>query len=190
MTGRLILALVLLLLTACGPAVPDSTATPTAPAGSGGTLPPGYPAPTEVQSGYPGPAPTIEGLVDEPPDPEVDLPSPEGETGVLGGVLIREITNMGFTPLVPKTLSLANILSNDLGTPTFISAGADSPQAQLLPTGVFIFNDVQPGTYGLMVDLGYAQFPVNDEEGNPRLIAVEPGQAVDLGQVIVTLPGE
>ena len=66
--------------------------------------------------------------------------------------------------------------------------GDDAPQAQLLPTGIFIFNDVPPEIYGIIIDVGFAQFPLEDEEGAQIVITVEPGQSIDLGQVFVELP--
>lgn len=168
----------------------DGTSTPDSETAQG--YPSGYPAPGAQIAAAPG-YPTrdiYENLADAPPNPEVELPAADEATGVVGGVLIREVVGEGFEPLTPRALSLAGVLLSTDGNPAFIKAGADSPKAELFPTGVFIFRLVPPGEYGLMVDVGYAEFPVRGEDGWPLLITVEPGGVIEMGQVITELPVE
>lgn len=161
----------------------------------------GYPGASVSESGYPGTAAVaanIDGypgvavpdnIVPEPPNPERDIPAPAENTGSIGGVLIREISGAGFSPVVPKALYLGQILKDSEGRQALIAQGDDSPSAQLFPTGVFLFNNITPGTYALVIDIGVSQFPVTGEDGSQLLIDVEPGKALDLGQIIVELPG-
>ena len=198
--------IVLMLISACGPPQEDasnqggaaqieiSTATPLSSAavdepvveesngavdepypGAGATLKPPPTAP------YPGP--TIEGLQAEPPNTERNLPAADSETGIVGGILIREIVGEGFIPFSPQKLILGEIITLDTGEPAYVGASGESPIAELLPTGIFIFRNVTPGDYNLVVDIGITQFLVGDT------FTVEAGQVIDLGQVIIELPG-
>lgn len=141
------------------------------------------------ESAYPGPKPTIEGLQTEPPDPALNLPDAQQTSGVVGGVLIREVVDQGFIPLVPKSLVLGEIITTDNGQPAYVRTSGKSAEAELFPTGIFIFRNVPPGTYGLVVDLGFTQFLVKSTDGNPLTFTVEAGQVLDIGQVITQLPG-
>ncbi|MEZ4510982.1 MAG: hypothetical protein R3C62_03830 [Chloroflexota bacterium] len=145
----------------------------------------GYPAPETDQSIVPYPGSEYETLQAEPPNPERELPAAGADVGVVGGVLIRELTDQGFMPLNPQKLLLGEIVHTASDEPAYVSVDDQtSPQAELFPTGVFIFRNVAPGTYGLVVDLGFTQFLVNQPDGSQFLFTVEPGQALDLGQVI------
>jgi hypothetical protein len=203
--------IVLMLMSACGPAqkdasnqegsalLEDSTATPLSPAavdepvveeGNGivdETSPGDEPYPganAALKSpAAPYPGPTIEGLQAEPPNTERNLPAADNETGIVGGILIREIVGEGFAPFSPHKLILGEILTLDTGEPAYVGASGESPSAELLPTGIFIFRDISPGDYNLVVDIGISQFLVGDT------FTVEAGQVIDLGQVFVNLPG-
>jgi hypothetical protein len=149
----------------------------------------GYPGPTNAGiSDYPGPA-TIEGLVATPPDPERSLPRPQAETGTVGGVLIREITDHGFVPLTPYELILGSVILDSQGRPALLGYDDTSQRAETFPTGIFVFSNVPPGNYGLIVNMGFTQFPVTGDDGGELVITVEEGSVLDLGQVIVQLPG-
>ena len=141
----------------------------------------GYPAP---DAGYLGTLP--EGLQPEPPNPDRQLPEAGDGTAVIGGVLIRELVEEGgYLPLTPQRLLLGEIVSTTDGQPAYLSVDdQNSPTAELFPTGIFIFRNVPPGTYGLVVDLGFTQFLVNQPDGSQFLFTAEPNQALDLGQVI------
>jgi hypothetical protein len=190
--GKALLILLLLaLVTACGPqepATPEVQETAESEADGAETPDNGYPGVTEEDTGYPGPAQPQEELSDTPPNPERELPAAEPDTGVIGGVLVWEVTENGFAPLTPVSFRLAEIVRDESGEPMMLRDSELSPQAQIFPTGVFVFQAVPPGTYGLVVDVGYAKFPVTDESGEPRLIDIAAGEALDLGQIITTLP--
>jgi hypothetical protein len=151
----------------------------------------GYPSPFDQPTraaGYPSATEPLEGVLPEPPDPPRDLPAASADAGVVGGVLIREITDEGFLPLTPKALFLAEIVLNDAGEAAFLRHNESSPTAELFPTGIFVFNNVPPGEYGLVIDVGFSQFPITGEDGSEILVTVEAGEAIDLGQLIVNLP--
>ena len=153
----------------------------------------GYPYPgielaESANSGYPADTSTTEDAFSEPPDPERNIPAPSADSGSVGGVLIREISDAGFLPVMPQALYLGEILNDSEGREALIAQGEDSPQAQLFQTGVFIFDNIAPGTYGLVIDIGVSQFPITGEDGQPLLITVEANKVLDLGQVIIKVP--
>ena len=192
-------------MSACGPAqedasnqggpalLEDSTSTPLSPAAvdepvveeSNGAVDEPYPGadPVLKPPTAPYPGPTIEGLQAEPPDTERNLPAANSETGIVGGILIREIVGEGFVPFSPQRLILGEIITLDSGEPAYVGASGESPTAELLPTGIFIFRNISPGDYNLVVDIGITQLLVGDT------FTVEAGQVIDLGQVFVELPG-
>lgn len=126
--------------------------------------------------------------VPEPPNPERTVPEANQDSGVIAGVLIQEVIEDSFVPLQARGILLGEVLLTDTGEPAYVRANEASISAQLFETGIFVFNEVPAGTYGLVVDLQYTEFLVNDESGNPILITVEAGQAIDLGQVITEIP--
>ncbi len=204
--------LVLSLLSACGPSAQDdgispqddtatqeeseqpeaSTSTPSVP--NVGDEPVAPESNDAIVEPYPGadkallpqvapyPGPTPEGLQPEPPNTERDLPAADNDTGVVGGILIREIVGEGFVPFTPQKLLLGEIIALDSGEPAYVGASGESPTAELLPTGIFVFRNIPPGDYNLVVDIGITQFLAGDT------FAVEAGQVIDLGQVIIELP--
>ena len=203
--------LISILLAACGPAAEDdgvppqentsvqqegeqpeaSTATPP---GADIGVDPIAPENDAVVEPYPGtdkallpqvapyPGPTIEGIQPEPPNTERNLPAAESGTGVVGGILIREIVGEGFIPFAPQKLLLGEIITLDNGEPAYVGSSGESPAAELLPTGIFIFSNIPPGDYNLVVDIGITQFLAGDK------FTLEAGQVIDLGQVIIELP--
>lgn len=154
----------------------------------------GYPLrDTQVngESGYPSneqAKPTVEGLLTTPPKLELDLPEAEVDSGVIGGVLIREIVDEGFIPFQPRELILAQVVYDEKNTPAFIRHNETSLRAELFPTGIFLFTNVPPGTYGLIVDAVAFQFPVYDEDNNELFLEVKPGEVLNLGQLIISTP--
>ena len=149
---------------------------------------PGVAEPAAVSPGYPVVTSLPEGIVDTPPDPERVFPDVVADRGTAGGVLVREITDQGYLPVTPVELVLGNYLENSRGEPALIRYNDTSPRAQLFNTGVFMFTDIEPGTYALIVNLGFTQFVIQNDQGYDLVVEIEAGKAVDLGQVFVTLP--
>lgn len=146
----------------------------------------GYPAPTQssVDSSYPGlrdPA-----LSETPPDIDVDIPNPGADFGSIGGIMVREISGEGFIPLTPIEVALAEVKLLDTGEPGYLAHNDESLRAELPGTGIFIFNNVPPGQYGLVIDMGFTQLLALDENGETLLFNVEAGQVLDLGHIFVS----
>lgn len=182
-----------------GAAQAEPAASPVAESGDA-AAPAGYPGPA-ADAGYPGadtavagdpaypPPPLPEGLQAEPPNPERTIPQPDAALGAVGGVLIRDYNGEGFLPVTPKALFLGEVLVDSQGRQALVAQNDQSHRAQLFPTGVFVFNNIPPGTYGLVIDIGISQFLLSNEDGSELLIDVEAGSALDMGQIRVTIPG-
>jgi hypothetical protein len=150
---------------------------------------PGMATPTSQRDpSYPGPSQGPEGLVTAPPNPDREMPEAAGELGAVGGVLIQELVGQGFIPMDPFEFVLAEVVLDSNGNPTLIGFDDNAPRAETFPTGVFLFTDVPPGTYGLVVNIAVTQFAIKNPDGTVMLVTVEPGQAIDLGQVITQGP--
>ena len=166
---------------------PDSLAGETAyPVISDSTA--AYPVVAEADA-YPGEQDTTEGVMNDPPDPERNLIVSSSTLGAVGGVLIQEIAENNFVPITPRTLYLADVLENRQGEQALLARGEDSPKAELFSTGVFAFGGVQPGTYGLVIDLGFTEYPLL-QDGTELLVVVEAGKVFDLGQIFVEMPNQ
>lgn len=126
-------------------------------------------------------------LLDSPPNPDIEAPQPSSG-GAVYGILVQEVTDQGFLPLLPRSFYLAEVVLNSEGEPALIRRNIESPKAELFQTGVFVFNNVPPGDYGLIADLGFSELTINDETGNPIIIKVEEGKTQNLEQVFVELP--
>ena len=140
------------------------------------TLNPAYPVGEAPLSGSP-----------EPPNPKVELPAASAGNGTIGGVLIRKYQDDTFVPVNPYKLILATQVMDAEGNPLLWRHDENSPLAQLFETGVFIFADIPPGTYGLILNLAVEELPVKGPDGQDLFIELKPGQALDLGQIIIDL---
>ena len=202
----LAICFVVLTFVACGPSdTPKPVATPvgstttdsTTNSGQSSTTDTGYPG-TNAISGYPGsgsddiagyPSGNIQQeLLSQPPAPQLDIPEPQGDSGAIGGILVQEVVGQGYLPLDPYELILAEIVLNNKGEPALIGFDEKSLRAETFATGVFVFANVPPGRYGMVVNTAVSQFPLKTAEGDDLLFDVEPGRAVDLGQVFIQLP--
>jgi hypothetical protein len=172
------------------PAIPQSVAVseaeaPTQPSAEAAY--PGAPATVTRDSGYPSPS-RSEDLLATPPDPARIFPEVPADRGVVGGVLVQQVTEDGYLPVTPLALALGDYLENSRGEPALIRYNDSSPHAQIFNTGVFMFSDVEPGIYALVINLGFAQFVIQNDRGYDLVVEVKAGEAVDLGQVFVNLP--
>lgn len=193
----ILLSLAAVLIVSCGPAAnndqPDNQTTTSETAAAptaavSGSAESAYPGVASA-SGYPGPAQGVmpEGTLSELPDPERSLPSPAAGSASVGGYLVRSIGEAGFLPAAVQSLQLGSVLYDDQGRQSLIAVGENAPSAELFATGVFVFANVPPGIYGLVVNIGYTEFPIT-VDGQPLLIEVEANTALDLGAVFVEPP--
>ena len=94
-----------------------------------------------------------------------------------------------YEPVPLSVVFLAPVIFLEDGTPGF--AGLDNkndPSAGTNPDGYFLFENVPPGSFGVVVARGVQFILIRNEEGQDYLIEVEADQVLDLGEVRTTLP--
>lgn len=185
----LIAGLLLLLLGACSNEQPDATEEigPTATTAVAQQAPtqaaPGtdeaYPAQLEPTGPYPEPPSTSEplaGTIEEVPEPSSD------SLGTVTGIIVIEAEN--GTPVQEAILYLGRIIMLDSGQPGMSALNKQTaPHAQTSLAGQFIFSDVEPGNYTLILDRITDSFVLNQPGGGDLIIPVEAGQITDVGEL-------
>lgn len=106
------------------------------------------------------------------------VPTPAEDSGIVVGTLLlkgKSVQNV--------TLYLAEMLKNDQGEE--VVAGYDrsiSPRAYLDAEGNFVFANVSPGNYSLILDFVLNSLLLgHPKSGEPILISVQAGETVKLG---------
>ncbi len=143
----------------------------------------GYPPP--VSGAYPAPQEPTQGPALT--DPAV---TPDPNQGVVRGVLM---VRKGGTaqPVASQTLYLAEILKDDAGVERAASVDRQtSPRTMTNAEGHFVFVNVPPGRYGLVLDTVVDSYLLNDPaSGGSLLVETTAGQEVALGELVYdTLP--
>jgi len=140
----------------------------------------------------PVPAPTIHPVVDVTPTAAAPaptaVPTSQPDRGTITGALNRE--NKPEVSITDADLFLAEILSGG-GGPLSVAAldMNTAPKAKTGTDGHFVFVDVTPGTYTLVIrtPLGAMLIP-DPDSGHDLLITVQADKTIDLGQLYVDLP--
>ena len=149
----------------------------------------GYPSHPIVQSGdsgYPPPPviPTIPGYpepnaeqfdeIDATPGP---IPQPSSSTGVIVGTI--KVNN---DPVPNLTIYLAEVLTDDVGIERVASYDRiNSPRAFTNVDGQFVFSNIEPGNYGLVLDTVISAYLLHmPQEESAIIIAVDAGQQTDV----------
>ena len=187
----------LLWTAACGPRSSDgpqiivntpSTSDTTAVAPPPSSNPQGYPNPLSSSNDPAYPAPTLQGIITELPETPQELPQPETGFATIAGAIVTPVEGQGYLPVTPRSITLGQIVTDNQGQPVFLRSSENGPQAQLFGAGVFIFNRVEPGRYGIVLDLGFGVFPITVEDSEEILLFdVEAGQSLDLGVLFFTM---
>jgi hypothetical protein len=182
-----------LLLSGCGqvdPAPVEISATPTPAEFSESPEVAGYPAgpsPTPFDytqdEGYP--APQVSSPTAELPE-LLEIPEPGEESGIVTGQLLSP--GPGGTPYI-GALYLANTIPSDQeGFPPIVSLSDQTdPLAVQDQTGRFLFTDITPGTYALVLWNPVASTVIEEPGTNEYMVfEVQPGEVTDLG--IIGIP--
>lgn len=138
-----------------------------------------YPSQLEATSPYPE-APTpmapLSGTIEEVPEPSSD------SVGTVTGVIVIE--EDGGTPAQETILYLGRIIMLDTGQPGMSALDKQTaPLTQTNLAGQFIFSDIEPGNYTLILDRITDSFVLNQPGGGDLIIPVEGGQITDLGEL-------
>jgi hypothetical protein len=142
-----------------------------------------------TESAYPPPGvatPTTEPL---PFLTVIPTPSTPDKATITGVLLVDPGSPLPATGVI---LALANIVPEAKGTPWV--AGFErlsSPHTQTDGAGRFVFVDIEPGKYALVLDrLNEAYLLGNPKDGADLIFEPQAGQVLDLGDLIYnSLPG-
>ena len=180
-TRILFLFLILLLLAACSqPNDPDS--------GAQVDETPSYPPPTAPENSESYPAPTTYTKATPYPEPNSadkvatvgPIPTPGSTWGILTGTLLEN-----GKPVTDYSLYLAEIITNEAGEEAIVKLNrSTSPRAFLDENGNFVFSNIKPGRYGLILDFVLNSFllhyPGSEEQ---ILVTIEAEDILDIGEL-------
>ena len=146
---------------------------------------PGYPSPpTEptVESGYPIPVqiPTVAGYPEPNSDQSGELyatPGPIPQASSSSGVVVGTI-QVNNEPIPNLTIYLAEVLIDGEDQERVASYDrVNSPRAFTDEEGQFVFADINPGKYGLVLDTVLSSYLLHlPQEEIPLVISVEAGE--------------
>jgi hypothetical protein len=145
--------------------------------------PPAYPPPTEALPGYPAP-PESPPSSAAPSTLEIPTPSP-GKGVVIGEVVDSQTQQAPFEVI----LYLGGMIQMDNGIPVVRLDRETAPFAIPVQDGRFAIADVEPGEYGVIVFSPDGSFMADNPDGSGSLVVkVTPGETVDVGRIVVTIP--
>lgn len=141
----------------------------------------------KVQGPDPVPLPTVQSASDTPAvQPGVALPSPGPGFAVVWGMIVEAETQRA--PL-ESVVYLGEVVRLDNGTPVVRLERKSAPFATPSAEGWFIFGDVQPGEYGLVVYTPDFSFLVdNPRDAESLIFTVHSEEVLDLGTIEVVMP--
>ncbi len=105
-------------------------------------------------------------------------------SGALTGVLLLK-TEDGFEPVADVKLAIGETLSDDEGTERVVAYDpATAPVAYTDASGRFVFEDLESGRYGLILDIVMSSFLLYQEGTlNAVLFKITDGEMTDLGNL-------
>lgn len=111
------------------------------------------------------------------------LPHRAGLTGQL-------ISVSRSAPLTNTTVRLARVFWDEQHTDgVYVLEGARSPSDVTDENGFFVFVDVHPGDYVMIVgDIYGDHVVISNPDGSARIFTLREGEVMELGQLRVTLP--
>lgn len=114
------------------------------------------------------------------------LPDDISGTGLVGQL----VSDSNGAPLGDTVVRLARVFWNEEHTEgVYVLEGARSPSSITDSNGFFVFKDVDPGDYVMIVGDVYGDHVIiSNPNGTARIFTIEQGKIMDAEQVKVTLP--
>jgi hypothetical protein len=167
------------------PALPPPTAeeAPAYPAPP--TRDPGpYPEAAEAEPTAPAEAPTF---VPETPAPE----SPPEGLATITGTLMRQVEGLPPSAVADTSLYLAALLTDESGQVSGLARlnEGTAPHTRTNAAGQFVFTDIEPGHYALILKTPLTLQPIKDATTSREIVMdVAAGDVVELGVIAIPLP--
>ncbi|MGB9872776.1 MAG: hypothetical protein ACPLYD_14115 [Anaerolineae bacterium] len=135
----------------------------------------------ELETGRNSPLATPGRLI-SPLSPSVDITG----TGLIGQL----VSASERAPLSNTVVRLARVFWNEERTDgVYVLEGARSPSCMTDDNGFFVFSDIDPADYVMIVGDVYGDYVViSNPDGTPKIFTVQEGTTTDVGQVQVLLP--
>ena len=179
----IILCIILILITGCG--AKNSTLTPNVDQTSAS----GVPSNPTGGTAYPGPlggsGDTVINTITTNQVDQLIIPTPSTGKAVVTGQLKADTAAGGLNL---KDLFLSPIASSDttedLSSVTY-SSESDPIATIEIGTGRFVFTDIAPGKYALMIWTSVMAYPTGDSAGNTIIFTVNPDELKDLGAISI-----
>ncbi|MDY6895134.1 MAG: hypothetical protein SVO01_06945 [Thermotogota bacterium] len=116
---------------------------------------------------------------------EIMIPTPKANSMVIHGKLMSNETNQ----ILPDIeLRLATIIPVNPGTGYIVSTNEDSPKTYTNDNGEFLFADIDPDDYVLILNTPFNSYPIVDIDDNHIEIYAGVENLIDLGTVYVYWP--
>ena len=136
----------------------------------------------ETRETYPG---IIESVQPQQLVDSIPLPNPELKKGALLGILVQQ----NGEPYIAPAIYLGRIIeAQQEGYSSIVSLSVDTaPQAIQNKEGKFLFDNISPGTYALVIWTPISQTVLPDPINNDIFLEIEivENQIKDLGKIIV-----
>ncbi len=116
------------------------------------------------------------------------LPSPPPDKGIITG---RFVDYLSGEPAAEMVVYLGELspLEGDPGSHIIVMLPSSSPSTTTDKNGYFVFYDVEPDTYAMVIwTPGNSWVVADPETGLDILVTVEPGAITDLGELAIDLP--
>lgn len=114
------------------------------------------------------------------------VPTPAPGKAVVSGQIVDRQTQL---PPPETTMFLGSVDSLNTGQPIVSMDPGKSPFAGLTLDGHFVFAEVVPGEYGLVLHTPDLSFLIdNPKDGKSMILKLEAGQSLDLGKIELTMP--
>jgi hypothetical protein len=156
----------------------NSVNTPLAASETTESVSTGYPVSADPATAY-----IVPSNITPTPIPEQPVPNPVGDLGVLVGYVFSSATGK---PIVNVPLQLAEVFRQN-GEGVYVLDAAQSPFALADVTGKFVFSDVMPGEYFLVVGSveagGYRIVEGEPNVGRPFFVTA--GETTEIGNLSV-----
>ncbi len=152
------------------------------------SYPDGYPSGSKPTYTEPYPASNqTEELTRSEQNETLEIPDTSINNATVHGVILDALTQQAPSESV---LYLGIIQETDKGLPVIALDRELAPVATLLKNGKFMFTDIPPGTYGIILFNPDVSFLLDDPQNTIQSMefTVDAGEALDLGVLEIILP--